>query len=169
MLFMGEEWGAGTPWLYFTDHTDPELAEAVRRGRRREFAAHGWSEEEIPDPQDPTTRDRSVLDRSERERAPHNRLLAWHRELIALRRTLPDLTDPDLAAVRAAFDEEGRWLAFRRGVLRVAVNLGGEAVEIPLGSNGRDRVLASWEPVGAPGTDGMLRLPAECAVILTDG
>ncbi|MBR7678802.1 malto-oligosyltrehalose trehalohydrolase, partial [Streptomyces daliensis] len=43
MLFMGEEWGAGTPWQFFTDHTDPELAEAVRRGRRREFAAHGWA------------------------------------------------------------------------------------------------------------------------------
>ncbi|MEV4948779.1 malto-oligosyltrehalose trehalohydrolase [Streptomyces sp. NPDC053755] len=169
MLFMGEEWGAGTPWQYFTDHTDPELAEAVRQGRRREFAAHGWSEEDIPDPQDPATRDRSVLDRSERERAPHNRLLAWHRELIALRRTLPDLTDPDLAAVRVAYDEEGRWLAFRRGVLRVAANLGKETAEIPLGSNGRDRVVAAWEPVEAPGRDGALLLPAESAVILVDG
>ncbi|MEV5906648.1 malto-oligosyltrehalose trehalohydrolase, partial [Streptomyces sp. NPDC052127] len=58
MLFMGEEWAAGTPWQYFTDHTDPELAEAVRRGRRREFAAHGWAEEDVPDPQDPATRER---------------------------------------------------------------------------------------------------------------
>ncbi|MEU6945380.1 malto-oligosyltrehalose trehalohydrolase [Streptomyces sp. NPDC046316] len=169
MLFMGEEWGATTPWQYFTDHTDPELAEAVRQGRRREFAEHGWAEEDIPDPQDPATRDRSVLDRTERERAPHNRLAAWHRELIALRRTLPDLTDPDLAAVRVAFDEEGRWLAFRRGVLRIAVNLGKEPAEIPLGTNGRDRVVAAWAPVDAPGQDGLLRLPAECAVVLTDG
>ncbi|MGW7428798.1 malto-oligosyltrehalose trehalohydrolase [Streptomyces sp. NPDC054861] len=169
MLFMGEEWGAGTPWQYFTDHTDPELAEAVRRGRRREFAEHGWAEEDIPDPQDPATRDRSVLDRTERERAPHNRLLAWHRELIALRRTLPDLTDPDLAAVRVAYDEGGRWLAFRRGVLRIAVNLGKETAQIPLGSNGRDRIVTAWEPVEAPGRDGALLLPAESAVILTDG
>ncbi|MFC8506823.1 malto-oligosyltrehalose trehalohydrolase [Streptomyces sp. NPDC057411] len=169
MLFMGEEWGAKTPWMYFTDHTDPELAEAVRRGRRREFAAHGWAEEDVPDPQDPATRDRSVLDRTERERDPHKRLLAWHRELIALRRTLPDLTDPDLAGVKVAFDEEARWLVFRRGDIRVAVNLGKTPVDIPLGSNGRDRVLAAWERTRAPGRDGLLRLPAESAVVLTDG
>ncbi|MFI2737520.1 malto-oligosyltrehalose trehalohydrolase [Streptomyces sp. NPDC018711] len=169
MLFMGEEWGASTPWMYFTDHTDPELAEAVRRGRKREFAAHGWSEDEVPDPQEPATRDRSVLDRSERERDPHRRLLAWHRQLIALRRTLPDLTDPDLGGVKVAFDEEARWLVFRRGDLRVAVNLGGEPAVIPLGSNGRDRVLASWDPVDAPAADGLLRLPGESAIVLTDG
>ncbi|MCD2463684.1 MULTISPECIES: malto-oligosyltrehalose trehalohydrolase [unclassified Streptomyces] len=169
MLFMGEEWGATTPWQYFTDHTDPELAEAVRRGRRREFAEHGWDENEVPDPQEAATRDRSVLDRAERERDPHKRLLAWYRQLIALRRTLPDLTDPDLAGVKAAFDEEARWLVFRRGVLRVAVNLGKEPAVIPLGSNGRDQVLAAWEPVDSPSGDGVLRLPGESAVVLTDG
>lgn len=169
MLFMGEEWGATTPWQYFTDHTDPELAEAVRRGRRREFAEHGWDENEVPDPQEPATRDRSVLDRAERERGPHRRLLAWYRQLIALRRTLPDLTDPDLAGVKVAFDEEARWLVFRRGILRVAVNLGKEPAVIPLGSNGRDKVLAAWEPVDTPAVDGVLRLPGESAVVLTDG
>ncbi|MFJ3613886.1 malto-oligosyltrehalose trehalohydrolase [Streptomyces hydrogenans] len=169
MLFMGEEWGARTPWQYFTDHTDPELAEAVRRGRRREFAAHGWDEAEVPDPQDPATRDRSVLDRAERERDPHRRILAWHRELIALRRTLPDLTDPDLGGVKVAFDEEARWLVFRRGDVRVAVNLAKEPAAVPLGSNGRDRVLAAWEPTEPPAGDGLLRLPAESAVVLADG
>ncbi|MET8505769.1 malto-oligosyltrehalose trehalohydrolase [Streptomyces sp. NPDC004787] len=169
MLFMGEEWGASTPWMYFTDHTDPELAEAVRRGRRREFAAHGWAEEDVPDPQEPATRDRSVLDRAERERDPHKRLLAWHRELIALRRTLPDLTDPDLAGVKVAYDEEARWLVFRRGDIRVAVNLGEAPATIALGSNGRDRVLASWEPVKPPTRDGLLTLPGESAVLLSDG
>ncbi|MFJ3901430.1 malto-oligosyltrehalose trehalohydrolase [Streptomyces sp. NPDC090025] len=169
MLFMGEEWGATTPWMYFTDHTDPELAEAVRQGRRREFAAHGWAAEDVPDPQSPATRDRSVLDRAERDRDPHKRLLAWHRELIALRRTLPDLTDPDLAAVKVAYDEEARWLAFRRGDIRVAVNLSPEPVSIPLGSNGRDRVLAAWSRTDPPGRDGVLKLPPESAVVLTDG
>src|SRR5690606_7306946 len=51
MLFQGEEWGASTPFLYFTDHADPDLAEAIRQGRRREFAAFGWDAESIPDPQ----------------------------------------------------------------------------------------------------------------------
>ncbi|MER6636526.1 malto-oligosyltrehalose trehalohydrolase [Streptomyces microflavus] len=172
MLFMGEEWGARTPWQFFTDHTDPELAEAVRNGRRREFGAHGWAEEEIPDPQDPATRDRSCLDWSEPEREPHARLLDWYRRLIALRRTLPDLHDPDLAAVKTAFDEDARWIAYRRGDLRIAVNLADEPAAIPLGS-GRHRrvggrVVAAWEPVGAPGVDGVLHLPPESCVVLAD-
>ncbi|MFF3248392.1 malto-oligosyltrehalose trehalohydrolase [Streptomyces sp. NPDC002870] len=166
MLFMGEEWGARTPWQFFTDHTDPELAAAVRAGRRREFAAHGWEAEQIPDPQDPRTRERSCLDRAEREREPHARLLAWHRELIALRRTQPDLADPDLAAVKVAYDEQARWLAFRRGDLRVAVNLAKDPAAIPLGGGGR--VLAAWEPVEAPGADGLLHLPPESCVVLAD-
>ncbi|MEU0379569.1 malto-oligosyltrehalose trehalohydrolase [Streptomyces sp. WAC01490] len=172
MLFMGEEWGARTPWQFFTDHTDPELAEAVRNGRRREFGAHGWAEEEIPDPQDPATRDRSCLDWSEPEREPHARLLAWYRQLIALRRTLPDLHDPDLAAVKTAYDEDARWIAYRRGDLRIAVNLADKPAAIPLGS-GRHRrvggrVVAAWEPVEAPGADGVLHLPPESCVVLAD-
>ncbi|MCX4765712.1 malto-oligosyltrehalose trehalohydrolase [Streptomyces sp. NBC_01275] len=165
MLFMGEEWAAGTPWQYFTDHTDPELAEAVRRGRRREFAAHGWAEEDVPDPQDPATRERSCLDWSEPQREPHARVLAWYRELIALRRRLADLTDPDLADTKVAYDAQARWLAFRRGDVRVAVNLGKEPAALPLGPHPA-RVLAAWEPVQAPGPDGLLHVPAEACVIL---
>ncbi|MFE3938865.1 malto-oligosyltrehalose trehalohydrolase, partial [Streptomyces goshikiensis] len=165
MLFMGEEWGAGTPWQYFTDHPDPELAEAVRTGRRNEFAAHGWKAQEIPDPQDPATRDRSRLDWEEPGREPHARLLAWYRTLVALRRTHPDLRDPDLAAVRVAFDEARRWLTFRRGDLRVVVNLSAEPATIALGRNGV-RVLTSWEPLEHPGPDGRIHVPGESAVIL---
>jgi maltooligosyltrehalose trehalohydrolase len=166
MLFMGEEWAAGTPWQFFTDHTDPELAEAVRRGRRREFAAHGWAEEDVPDPQDPATRERSCLDWSEPEREPHARVLDWYRQLIALRHAQPDLTDPDLADTKVAYDGEVRWLAFRRGDVRVAVNLGKETAAIPLGT-GRVEVLAAWDPVEAPGPDGLLQLPGESCVVLT--
>ncbi|MFJ2705084.1 malto-oligosyltrehalose trehalohydrolase [Streptomyces sp. NPDC087428] len=173
MLFMGEEWGARTPWQFFTDHTDPELAEAVRNGRRREFGAHGWPEEDIPDPQDPATRDRSCLDWSEPGREPHARLHAWYRELIALRRAMPDLCDPDLATVKPAYDDEARWLAFRRGDLRIAVNLDEKPATIPLGGGrhrgGGGRVLAAWLPVEAPGADGALHLPPESCVVLADG
>ncbi|MFD8734377.1 malto-oligosyltrehalose trehalohydrolase [Streptomyces sp. NPDC059618] len=166
MLFMGEEWGATTPWQFFTDHTDPELAEAVRRGRRREFAAHGWAEEDVPDPQDPATRDRSCLDWSEPGRAPHARLLDWYRELIALRRSQADLSDPDLAAVRVAHDPAARWIAVRRGDVRVAVNLGKDPAAVPLGIR-RASVLAAWDPVEAPGPDGILNVPGESCVVLT--
>ncbi|MET7494186.1 malto-oligosyltrehalose trehalohydrolase [Streptomyces sp900116325] len=172
MLFMGEEWGARTPWQFFTDHTDAALAEAVRNGRRREFAAHGWAADDIPDPQDPATRDRSCLDWTEPGREPHARLHAWYRELIALRRTVPDLSDPDLAAVKTAHDEQGRWLAYRRGDLRIAVNLDEKPATIPLGGGrnrtGMGRVLAAWEPVAAPDADGLLHLPPESSVVLAD-
>jgi maltooligosyltrehalose trehalohydrolase len=165
MLFMGEEWAASTPWQFFTDHTDPELAEAVRRGRRREFAAHGWAEEDVPDPQDPATRDRSCLDWDEPRREPHARVLAWYRQLIALRHTHPDLTDPDLADTKVAYDEDARWLAVRRGDVRVVVNLGKEPAAIPLGTR-PVRVLAAWEPVREPGDDGVLHVPGESSVVL---
>ncbi|MGW5475305.1 malto-oligosyltrehalose trehalohydrolase [Streptomyces sp. NPDC004008] len=166
MLFMGEEWAAGTPWQFFTDHTDPELAEAVRQGRRREFAAHGWAEEDVPDPQDPATRDRSCLDWSEPASEPHARVLAWYRELIALRHAQPDLMDPDLEGVKVAYDEDARWFAFRRGDVRVAVNLAEEPARIHLGLP-HARVLAAWEPVQPPDEEGVLHLPGESCVVLT--
>ena len=165
MLFMGEEWAAGTPWQFFTDHTDPELADAVRRGRRREFAAHGWKEEDVPDPQDPATRDRSCLDWSEPEREPHARVLAWYRQLLALRHEQPDLTDPDLADTKVAYDEERRWVAFRRGDVLVAVNLAPEPAALSLGVP-HARVLAAWEPVETPGADGVVHVPGEAGVVL---
>ncbi|MFI6460366.1 malto-oligosyltrehalose trehalohydrolase [Streptomyces sp. NPDC050528] len=165
MLFMGEEWAAGTPWQFFTDHTDPDLAEAVRQGRRREFTSHGWAAEDVPDPQDPATRDRSCLDWTEPQTEPHARVLAWYRRLIALRHQEPDLTDPDLTDTKVAYDEDARWLALRRGDVRVAVNLGKEPAAIPLGTRPAE-ILAAWEPVEVPGADGLLRLPGESCVVL---
>lgn len=163
MLFMGEEWGARTPWQYFTDHTDPALAEAVRKGRRREFAAHGWPKDEIPDPQDPATRDRSCLDWSERERIPHAELLAWYRQLIALRRTTPELTDPHWTYDALSVTGPRLLVHFRRGRYEVAVNLGDRPAELNVAAR---EVVASWRPVAPPGADGTLRLPPETAAVL---
>ncbi|MEU0689262.1 malto-oligosyltrehalose trehalohydrolase [Streptomyces uncialis] len=166
MLFMGEEWAAGTPWQFFTDHTDPELAEAVRQGRRREFTDHGWAARDVPDPQDPATRERSCLDWSEPAREPHARVLAWYRELIALRRTHPDLASTDLTAVRVTYDRTARWLMVRRGDLRIVVNVSERPAVIRLGPRPA-RVLAAWEPVSGPGADGLLTVPAgSCAVLV---
>ena len=88
MLFQGEEWGASTPFLYFTDHPDPELAAHVRDGRRAEFAAFGWREDDVPDPQDPDAFARSVLCWGEQERPNHAAMLDWYRTLIRARRRL---------------------------------------------------------------------------------
>ena len=69
MLFMGEEWGARTPWQFFTDHTEPRDRPAHGGGRRGEFGSHGWDEDDVPDPQDPATfPGRSWTGRSPRRR-----------------------------------------------------------------------------------------------------
>jgi len=90
LVFMGEEYGEPAPFQYFISHLDPELIEAVRRGRREEFAAFDW-QSEIPDPQDEQTFLRCKLDHSLRQKEPHRTLLEFYRELIKLRRTLPGL------------------------------------------------------------------------------
>jgi len=145
MLFMGEEWGADTPWQYFTDHVDPWLADAVARGRREEFARYGWAAADVPDPQDAATFIRSKLDWSQPGQDGHRAMLAWYAELIALRRARPELTDPRLDRVRASYDEQERWLLVRRGRLRIAANLGPSPQRLPLDGLGA-AVLAASSP-----------------------
>jgi maltooligosyltrehalose trehalohydrolase len=123
MLFMGEEWGASTPWQYFTDHEDAGLADAVRKGRREEFRAFGW--DDVPDPQDPATFHRSKLRWDEVERPAHAGLLDWHRRLIALRRTEPDLRDGAFPEARL----DGTRITVRRGGIEVVADLAGGAVD----------------------------------------
>jgi maltooligosyltrehalose trehalohydrolase len=132
MLFMGEEWGADTPWQFFTDHTDPFFADAVSTGRRSEFARHGWEFAEVPDPQDKETFLRSKLDWDQLSREPYLSLLDWYRSLLALRRSRPELTDPRLDKVRVEFDEAARWLVVHRGALRIAASLAEGCVDIPV-------------------------------------
>lgn len=91
LLFMGEEYGETAPFLYFTEHGDPDLVEAVRRGRREEFAAFRWAGE-VPDPQDPATFERSRVHPGGLPEDPRQAaLLRWYRRLIALRRSVPAL------------------------------------------------------------------------------
>jgi maltooligosyltrehalose trehalohydrolase len=90
LLFMGEEYCETAPFQYFTSHQDPALAEAVRNGRREEFAAFRW-QGEVPDPQDEATFQRSKLDFDLRERDRHAVLWKFYRELIRLRKTVPAL------------------------------------------------------------------------------
>ena len=142
LLFMGEEWGARTPWQYFTDHPDPALGRAVADGRRAEFAAHGWQPGDIPDPQDPATFRRSKLDWSEAAGPAHRELLAWYRELIALRHSRPELSEPSREGLRVGYDETGRWIVVRRDRLRIVANLGPQAQLLEIGA-GPGLVLAA--------------------------
>jgi maltooligosyltrehalose trehalohydrolase len=163
MLFQGEEWGASTPFQYFTDHDDPALARAVTDGRRREFAAFGWKPEEVPDPQDPATFARSKLDWSERDRPPHADLLDWHRRLIRLRRTTPALRDGKREAVRVTYDEARRSLIVERGPIAVACNLADAPQRLAIGS-GRALLLASDPAIGHD-RDAVLLPPDSVAIL----
>jgi maltooligosyltrehalose trehalohydrolase len=161
MLFMGEEWGATTPWLYFTDHTAPELAAAVREGRRAEFAEHGWASSDVPDPQDPETFERSKLDWSEPEQEPHARILRWYRDLIALRRSVPDLRDPRLDRVHAEYDATTGRFSMRRGGYRVLANLGSRSQTFEADGE----VVLGWDPTVSVRA-GRVDVPPQSAVIV---
>jgi maltooligosyltrehalose trehalohydrolase len=161
LLFMGEEWGASTPWQFFTSFPDPELGEAVRTGRRAEFAGHGWDAEDVPDPQDPATRDRSVLDWAEIAEPEHARLYAWYRELIALRRATPDLLADSLDdSVSVDFGDD--WVVVHRGSVHVLVNLGAGTAHLPLPAGAQVRL--AWAPGAAPVSDGVTLQPDDVVI-----
>jgi maltooligosyltrehalose trehalohydrolase len=166
MIFQGEEWDSSSPFQYFTDHHDPELGRAVSEGRTHEFEAFGWSPEDVPDPQDVATFERSKLNWGEVDRPGHAEVLTWYRELIALRRTQPDLAGGDLQAVETAFDEEARWLTMRRGSVAVAVNLGATAQLVPLVGAGEILLASAPLTALASGGDGVHLPPDAVAVLL---
>jgi maltooligosyltrehalose trehalohydrolase len=146
MLFMGEEYADPAPFRYFVSHTDPDLIEAVRTGRREEFAAFAWKGE-APDPQAEETHRVSRVDLGlAHEAGRHAQLFACYRDLIALRRELtllhrPDAPDPDVVEVPG------------RAAIAVHRRDGHEAVLIVANADDGDVEVAvptapgPWEPV----------------------
>lgn len=163
MLFMGEEWGASTPWQFFTSHPEPELAAATAAGRTREFAEMGWDETLVPDPNDPETFLRSKLDWAEPDTSPHAELLDLYRRLAHLRRTRPDLTDPHAASRGASAADAigGRVYELERGAARVLVNLSEAPWHVPL----RAREAVWLSTGGAQETPGTLVIAPDSAVV----
>jgi maltooligosyltrehalose trehalohydrolase len=128
LLFMGQEWAASTPFQFFTDHNEA-LGPSVTEGRKEEFEDFSGFEGEVPDPQDPATFERSVLDWDEPRRLPHDGVLALYRDLLALRPNM-QVPDDDLDVV-APTDTT---LRIDRPPFHVAVNLEGPAeVTLPPG------------------------------------
>ncbi|MBX9719606.1 MAG: malto-oligosyltrehalose trehalohydrolase [Microbacteriaceae bacterium] len=185
MLFMGEEWGASTPWQFFTSHPEPELGRVTAEGRLAEFVKMGWDESVVPDPQDPETFARSRLDWDEPADGAHARLLQLHRDLIALRKSTTELTDPSFvhtSAESSGASREQRPSLFRMnrgaglhdprgGIVSVCVAFEQEAVFHIMENAGRDaRILLTTGDarleVNERAEVGVLTVPARSAAIV---
>ncbi len=142
MIFQGEEHGERAPFQFFSDHIDEEIAVATREGRRREFATFAeFRGEEIPDPQDPATFERSKLTR-EGEPAGIREL---HADLLRARRELPPGDAGEIA-----FDEHAGWLRVDRGPFALVANFSARDSHVPIDHVG-ELVVATSPVTLAPG------------------
>lgn len=171
LLFMGQEWNASTPFLYFTDH-EPGLGRLVTEGRRKEFARFAsFSKTEVPDPQAESTFARSKLDWSEASRPGHSEILTLYRELLALRASHPALRNRLRGSYQLRLLAEDCFAMERSGEgtrLEVIVNLRGN---LELLTKGAEQLLWSEDPhfggSGEPALrEGRVRLNGPCAVVL---
>jgi maltooligosyltrehalose trehalohydrolase len=166
LLFMGQEWAASSPFLYFTDH-EPELGRQISAGRRREFAGFAAfsdpaARDRIPDPQSVTTYEASRLRWAEREEGEHGRVLELYRRMLALRLGDPVLRDGRRGGLTAS--AEGDVLTVRRrggaGTRALVVNFGARPVRLE-GALPHTVVLRSDLQGAANDT-----LPAHTAIVL---
>ncbi|MEO3405135.1 malto-oligosyltrehalose trehalohydrolase [Mucilaginibacter sp. CAU 1740] len=113
MLFMGEEWAETNPFLYFVSHTEPELVEAVRKGRKAEFASF-HAEGEAPDPQATETFEQSKLQWEILEKDGYKQMLALYKALISLRKQLPALATLNRKNLKTTVNEADKTLLLER-------------------------------------------------------
>ena len=162
LVFMGEEYGETAPFLYFIEHGDPVLVDAVRKGRQAEFASFAW-EGEVPDPQDPATFERSRVRPGPQTQEECVQLLRWYHRLIALRTSIPALG----AAQRGRHEhdvwvEEGEQIlvlhrrALHSQAVLVILSFNRQQISVtlrkPLGT--WELIVASWDlEFGGPGTN----------------
>lgn len=150
LLFMGEEYGEPAPFPYFVSHSDPALVEAVRRGRREEFAAFAWKGE-TPDPQDETTFLQAKLDHKLRHEGQHKVLYEFYQELIRLRNTFPALRSLSKETMEVAGSEKEKVLSVRRWSgdheIFMALHFGDASASVTLAvpAGGWDKILDSAE------------------------
>jgi maltooligosyltrehalose trehalohydrolase len=158
MLFMGEEFGAATPFDYFTSFTDPALASAVSEGRRREYEPF-FRARAFPEPQAVETFQRARLEWEKTTHSPHRELLDFHRVLISLRTKTLCLANCRKDLTRVEFSEADRWLTIERGDPSAAAafvfcNLSREPRDIPVPEKARGASLLLFS--GAPRFGGAL-------------
>ncbi len=165
MLFQGEEYAASTPFLYFADHKDPEMAKLVSEGRKKEFAAFGWDANQIPNPEDLSTFTASCLNWSEVHEGMHGDMLEWTKRLIQLRRHSNSLNDGDRGHLQVTFSEQDKWLRMNRGQLCIFTNLGTEAQHFPV--EAEHRLELSSRPDETSLVDRVVTVPPDGFVIVS--
>ncbi len=167
LIFQGEEFAASSPFLFFADHEDEAMRASVSEGRKKEFAAFGWTGE-IPDPESPETFSRSKINWQEMETQntanEHRAMLDWYRKLLALRREQPALHSADLRRVQVNFEETGRWLLMTRDNIQVVCNFAAVPRTISIARKGSTVLAAS--ATGVEVNAGNVRVPGMTAVIL---
>jgi maltooligosyltrehalose trehalohydrolase len=133
LLFMGEEYGETTPFLYFISHSNPDLIEAIRQGRKNELEVFN-SRDELPDPQSEDTFMKSKIQWSRREKGDNKVLLGYYKELIRLRKTVTPLLNLDKNNLSVSNDMGEKIIVMRRwkdnGSALVIINFNREDIEI---------------------------------------
>lgn len=163
MLWMGEEFAASAPFLYFADHEEEEMRRLVSEGRKRDFAAFGWDEDEVPDPEAPETFERSKLNWSEIREGKHREMLDWVKDLIRFRRCTVDLNDGDFGHTEVSCTNDGKTLVMHRGAVRVLMHIGEKETRLPL-LEGEALKLASRPEVQVDSQE--VRLPEMSLAVL---
>lgn len=113
LLFMGEEWGDTNPFLYFTDHSDPGLSEAVFKGRQEEFKSFKYKGE-VPDPGAVETFMHSSLQWDLLQKEPHHTLFGYYKALISLRKKIAPLRILNREQMKVEYDEPESTLILHR-------------------------------------------------------
>ncbi len=150
MLYMGEEWAETRPFLYFIDHTDDDLSQAVSEGRATEFAGFIEAGDTVPDPAEPSTFEASMLDWTKLDQTEHSDMLDLHKRLISLRTREPAIRNPDPEAHRVTRD--GTLISIDHGgTILVLLNAGDNEVETTLPKGSWTQLLPGEKPDAADG------------------
>ncbi|MGH9501492.1 MAG: malto-oligosyltrehalose trehalohydrolase [Terriglobales bacterium] len=164
LLFMGEEYGETAPFFYFTSFDDPDLAAAVREGRRRELGSH-YSESDFADPQAPATFERCKLDWSKTTLSPYADTLRLYHNLISLRKQHASLGNCRKDLTEIQWDEPAKWLVMKRSdpagsAILLVCNFSATAQNVPVSTDSQPGRLLLWTGDAAYGESSELR-PAE--------